>query len=156
MHPYHLSREVKIERFVARPETSCENSHCQVNPWICIRSIAEIFLKAGLIFSSQRQISYLDYFERGKEKIKKINRKIVLLTQTTVRSNVILTIPSIFEVNWPPHCCFNFVKILLSCSSLALLSNKRRLASFFLLRKSSKKSKEMKWYLKLRNNNQSL
>jgi hypothetical protein len=43
-----------------------------------------------------------------------------------------LTIPSIFEVNCPPHCCFNFDSILLSCSSLALRSKRSRRASFFL------------------------
>lgn len=80
MHPYHLSRKVKIKRFVARPETSCENSHCQVDPWIGIRSIAKILLKIGLIFSSQGQISYLQYFKRGKRKNEKIHLKIVLLT----------------------------------------------------------------------------
>lgn len=40
--------------------------------------------------------------------------------------------PSIFEVNWPPHCCFSLVRILLSWSSLALLSKRSRRASFFL------------------------
>lgn len=54
------------------------------------------------------------------------------IQKDTQRKTGQLTIPSIFEVNCPPHCCLSFVRILFSWSSLALRSKSSRRASFFL------------------------
>lgn len=50
---YHLWGKVEVKRLVTWPEASGENSNGQVNPWICMWIIAQILLKAGLIFPSQ-------------------------------------------------------------------------------------------------------
>lgn len=57
---YHFCWEVEIKRLVARPEASSQDSHRQVNSWICYWIIAQILLKAGLILPCQCQICDLE------------------------------------------------------------------------------------------------
>ena len=103
--------------------------------------VIQIFLKFCLALPCQSQISKLKRNISIKQHelnsfklfLRVLNYKLYASCRLKKKNNHILrTIPSIFLVNWLPHCCFNFVTILRSCPLFALLSDISRPARFSL------------------------
>jgi hypothetical protein len=59
INTYHFRRKVEIKGFVTRPETSCQNSDCQVYTWVCLWVRVEILLKLCLVLPCKSEISDL-------------------------------------------------------------------------------------------------